>query len=113
MRGDQLAGQWPIIRAIEASPNALTVTEIAQREETGFRATYRNLEAPQASGSPLYTKRVNRANRWAFKDTFKFKIPPPFTLTELVSLYFYKDLIQVLKGIPFYDSLDSMGAFRE
>ena len=34
MRGDQLARQWRIIRAIEASPGGLTVTEIANREET-------------------------------------------------------------------------------
>lgn len=35
MRGDQLTRQWRIIRAIEASPNGLTGTEIAEREETG------------------------------------------------------------------------------
>jgi hypothetical protein len=29
MRGDQLARQWRVIRAIEASPNGLTVAEIA------------------------------------------------------------------------------------
>ena len=36
MRGDQLARQWRIIRAIEASPNGLTARAFAQREETGF-----------------------------------------------------------------------------
>ena len=50
MRGDQLAGQWRDIRAIEASPNGLTVTEIAQREETGIRTIYRDLEAFQPKG---------------------------------------------------------------
>ena len=52
MRGDQLARQWRIIRAIEASPNGLTVTEIAHREETGFRTVYRDLEALQPAGFP-------------------------------------------------------------
>jgi len=33
MRGDQLARQWRIIRGIEASPNGLTVTEIAARDD--------------------------------------------------------------------------------
>jgi predicted DNA-binding transcriptional regulator YafY len=108
MRGDQLARQWRIIRAIEASPNGLTVTEIAQREETGIRTIYRDLEALQAAGFPLYTEKVERATRWAFIDTFKFKIPPPFTLTELMSLYAYKDLVRVFKGTPFYDSIDSV-----
>ncbi|MDO8955500.1 MAG: hypothetical protein Q7W38_01455 [Deltaproteobacteria bacterium] len=48
MRGDQLARQWRIIRAIEASFNGLTVAEIAQREETGIRTIYRDLDALQA-----------------------------------------------------------------
>jgi predicted DNA-binding transcriptional regulator YafY len=87
MRGDRLARQWRIIRAIGASSNGLTVTEIAQREETGIRTIYRDLEALQAEGFPLYTERVERSNRWAFIDTFKFEIPPPFTLKELMSIY--------------------------
>jgi hypothetical protein len=112
MRGDQLARQWRIIRAIEASPNGLTVTEIAQREEPGIRTVYRDLEALQAAGFPLYTERVERASRWAFTDTFKFKIPSPFTPTELMSLYFckrlYKDINRILKGIPIFDIVDSI-----
>jgi predicted DNA-binding transcriptional regulator YafY len=104
MRGDQLARQWRVIRAIEASPGGLTVTEIAEREETGIRTIYRDLEALQAAGFPLYNEKVEHSNRWAFIDTFKFKIPPPFTITELMSLYVYRDLIRFLKGTPFYDS---------
>ncbi len=52
MRGDQLARPWRIIRAIEGSPNGLAVTEIAQREETGIRTIYRDLEALQAADFP-------------------------------------------------------------
>jgi hypothetical protein len=50
MRGDQLARQWRIIRAIEASPTGLTVAEIAKREETGIRTIYRDLEALHGNG---------------------------------------------------------------
>ena len=108
MRGDQLARQWRVIRAIEASANGLTVAEIANREETGIRTIYRDLEALQAAGFPLYTEKVDKANKWAFVDTYKFKIPAPFTLSELMSLYFYKDLVRVFKGTPFHDSIDSV-----
>ena len=52
MRGDQLARQWRVIRAIESSPNGLTVAEIAKREETGIRTIYRDLEALQPAGLP-------------------------------------------------------------
>ena len=60
MRGDQLARQWRIIRAIEASPNGLTATEIAQREETGIRTIYRDLEALQAAGFPYLLKELRK-----------------------------------------------------
>jgi predicted DNA-binding transcriptional regulator YafY len=93
MRGDQLGRQWRTIRAIEASPNGLTVTEIAQREETGIRTIYRDLEALQAAGFSLSTERDKRANRWAFRETSKSRPFPPFTLTEPGSLYSYRDLI--------------------
>ena len=63
MRGDQLARQWRVIRAIEASTSGLTVAEIAEREETGIRTIYRDLEALQAAGFPLYTEKVERASR--------------------------------------------------
>ena len=79
MRGDQLARQWRVIRAIESSSNGLTVAEIAKREETGLRSIYRDLEALQSAGFPLYTEKVDKANRWVFVDTYKFKIPAPFT----------------------------------
>jgi hypothetical protein len=101
MRGDQLVRQWQIVRAIEANPNGLTAAEIAQREENGFRTIYHDLEVLQSAGFPLYTGKIDWTNRWAFIGPFKSKIPPLFTLTGLISLYFYKDLIQVLKGIFF------------
>ena len=94
MRGDQPSRQWRVIRAIEASPNGLTVAEIAKREETEARAIYGGMEALQATRFRLCTERADRTNRWAFMDTFKFKIPPPFTLGEFISIYSYKDLVR-------------------
>jgi hypothetical protein len=105
MRGDQLSHRWRIIRAIKASPSGLKMAEIAQTEETGARTSYLDLEALPAASFLIYTERVERANRWAFIDTFKFKIPLPFTVTELISLYFYRDRVRVLKETPFHDSL--------
>ena len=84
MRGDQLTRQWRTIRAIGTAPSGLTVTEIAQREETGIRTIYRDLEALQAAGFSQYTERVEKANRWAFIDTFKFKIPSLFVFYSII-----------------------------
>jgi len=92
MRGDQLVRLWLVLRGIEASPNGLTAGDLANREETGKRIINQDLEALQAAGFPLYTEKVERATRWAFIDTFNFTIPPPFTKTEQMSLYFYRDI---------------------
>jgi len=58
MRGDQLARQWRVIRAIEASPNGLTVAEIAKREDSGIRTIYRDLEAQAAGFSFADTQKI-------------------------------------------------------
>jgi hypothetical protein len=94
MRGDQLARQRRIIRAIGTSPSRLALNEIAQRQETGIRTTYRDLEALQAADFPLYIERIDRSNRWALNTAFKLKIPAPFNLGELISTYSYKDLVR-------------------
>lgn len=108
MRGDQLARQWRIIKSIEASGKGLTVAELAERENIGVRTIYRDLVALQEAGFPLYTERVERASRWNFIDSYKFRIPPPFTLTELMSLHLYRDFVRVFRGTPFYDSLEEL-----
>jgi hypothetical protein len=70
MRGDQLARQWRIIREIEASPDGLAISEITNREEMGVRTIYRDPEALQIAGFPLYNEKVENANCWAFVDKF-------------------------------------------
>jgi hypothetical protein len=68
MRGDQPSRQWRVIRAIEASPNGLTVAEIAQREETGMRTIYRDLEAHHSPGHA----KARRAPRETFRVLLAF-----------------------------------------
>ncbi len=108
MRGEQLSRQWRILRIIEASTTGMTIAEIADLEDINIRTLYRDLEALQAAGFPLYCEKVEGANRWAFVDSFRFRLPQPFTQTELMALHMYADLARVFKGTPFYDSLDSL-----
>mgnify|MGYP000940684861 CR=1 FL=1 len=108
MRGDQLARQWRILRHIESSQYGLTVAELADIEGVGVRTAYRDLEALQEAGFPLYYERTDRVNRWTFVDAYKFQVPQPFTMTELMSLHLYGDLIRMFKGTAFHDSLESL-----
>ncbi len=108
MRGNQVIRQWRLLRHIEASSNGLTINELSELEGISLRTAYRDLEVLQEAGFPLHYKRVERANRWRFVDTYHFQLPLPFTLTELMSLYVYKDLIRMFRGTAFYDALESL-----
>lgn len=108
MRGEQLVRQWRILRTIEASRQGVTVAELAAAEGCHSRTIWRDLAAIQEAGFPLYSERDGSQNRYAFVEGYKFHFPVPFTLTELMSLYFYRDILQVFKDTVFYSSLDEL-----
>ena len=108
MRGDQLARQWRILRHIEASRTGLSVNDIVSLEGIHKRTAYRDLEALQAAGFPLFVEKAEGQTKWAFIDTYKFQVPQPFTTTELMSLHLYGDFIKVFKDTWYYDALESL-----
>ena len=108
MRGDQLARQWRVLRMIESQKQGATVAELAAREGCHPRTIWRDLTAIQAAGFPLYSERHGQKTRWGFVEGYKFHLPVPFTVTELMSLYFYRDILRVFKDTVFYESLDEL-----
>ena len=108
MRGDQLSRQWRILRQIEVSKNGLTAAEIAELGSVSHRTAYRDLDDLQLAGFPLFAEKGEKGNRWKFVEKYKFKVPQPFTFTELMSLHLSKDLFRVFKGTVFFESLESL-----
>ena len=72
------------------------------------RTIRRDLDALELTGFPLYTEEIDGESRWMMMNAFKHAPSIPFTLTELLSLYFSRDLLKVLKGTPFYESIESI-----
>ena len=72
------------------------------------RTVYRDLEALQFAGFPVYTEKGEGKNLWSVLDTLKHHIPIPFSLPELMALYFGSDILKVFKGTFFHDSLESL-----
>ena len=107
-RGDQLGRQWRIIQTLISSRKGKSASELAQELECHPRTLYRDLEALQVAGFPIYTERSGGKNLWSLLDTVKHQIPVPFTLTELMALYFGRDMLKVFKDTVFYDSLESL-----
>ena len=107
-RGDQLSRQWRIIQTLISSRYGKSVSNLAQDLNCHTRTVYRDLEALQAAGFPVYTDKVAGKNVWSLLDTAKHSIPIPFNLTELMALYFSRGMMGALKDTVFYDSLVSL-----
>jgi predicted DNA-binding transcriptional regulator YafY len=107
-RGDQLARQWKIIQTLISSRMGKSATDLAERLECGWRTVYRDLEALQAAGFPLYSEKMDGKSIWSLLDTAKNNMPIPLNLTELMALYFSRGMMGALKDTVLYDSLESL-----
>ena len=108
MRGDQLSRQWRVLRQIESSRSGLTAAEIAGFGAVSLRTAYRDLDALQLAGFPLYAEKGESGQRWKFVDSYRFNVPQPFTFTELMSLHLSRDLFKIFEGTVYFESLDSL-----
>ena len=107
-RGDQLGRQWKIIRRLIAAQKGTSVKDLAADLDCHPRTVYRDLEALQVAGFPVYNERVGNKSLWALLDSAKHLIPVPFNVTELMALYFSRDMLKTLKETIFYDALESL-----
>ncbi len=108
MRGTQLARQWKILRLIESRKRGITGTELANELEVPLRTIYRDFEAIQEAGFPIYTDRVGKNSYWKLLDTFKKDFPFPLTITELMALHMSRDLLSIFQGTVFHESIESL-----
>jgi predicted DNA-binding transcriptional regulator YafY len=89
-----------VTRAIDASPNGLTVTEIAQRGGTGIRTIYRDLEALQAAvfPHPCHAKAQSMPSQI-------FRLLLSFLDIFLAASHSIRKMIKEFSGIPSLRSL--------
>ncbi len=107
-RGDQLARQWKIIQTLIASRRGKAVGELAQMVECHTRTVYRDLEALQEAGFPVTTERDGHRMVWSLLESTRHSVPIPFSLPELMALYFGRSMVRPLKGTVFHDALESL-----
>ena len=70
-RGDQLARQWKIIQTLISSRQGKSAADLASEIECHPRTLYRDLEALQVAGFPIYTEKVEGKNLWSLLDTLR------------------------------------------
>jgi predicted DNA-binding transcriptional regulator YafY len=107
-RGDQLSRQWKIIQYLMASHGGKTAVQLAEALECHPRTTYRDLEALQGAGFPLYTEQRDGRTHWSMLDADRHQMPLPLSLTELMALYFSRNMLEVLHGTAIHDSLTGL-----
>ena len=103
-----MARQWKIVKLIEGRESGLTVEDLANKLETPVRTIYRDLEALQESGFPLYSEIIEKRAFWKFVEGYRRSVPIPMTVTELVALHVSRDLLRVFDGTIFHDSIESL-----
>ncbi|MDR1397548.1 MAG: WYL domain-containing protein [Desulfarculales bacterium] len=109
MRGDYLARQWRIIKAIAAASQGLTASQLADSEQVQLRTVYRDLESLQSAGFPLYSKRDGRSTKWFLVDPVKGKgLPAPYTVAEIIALWLAKNLLHNMPDPALHTALDSL-----
>ncbi len=107
MRGDQITRHWRILQQLAVSHFGKTAKEIAETGSVSLRTAYRDIQDLTLAGFPIYSEKDGKAERFKFIESYKFKIPEPFTTIELLSLELSGDLFNVFKGTVFHDSLET------
>ena len=109
MRGDFLARQWRIIKAIASANQGFTASQLAESEGVELRTVYRDLESLQSAGFPLYGKKEGRSTKWFLVDPVKGKgLPAPYTVGEIIALWLAKNMLAKLPDASLYQALDSL-----
>jgi len=106
MRGDQLARQWQLIQRLARSRAGLGLDELAAELGCVRRTVYRDLDALMYAGFPLVSERREGRVYYRFLDSFGLG-DVPFTTDEVLALAFSEDLLRVLEGTVFHDSIRS------
>lgn len=107
MRGDQLGRQWKLLQILLKRRQGARASELAAELSTPKRNVYRDLEALQAGGFPIYNDPQGRESYWKVTDTFRQTTPVPFAPRELMALEVARKLIRPLSGTVFQEAIEA------
>ncbi len=106
MRGDQLARQWQLIQRLAKSRYGVGLDDLADDLGVVRRTVYRDLDALMLAGFPLVSEKREGRVFYRFLESFKLG-DVPFTPDEILAFAFSEDLLRVLEGTVFHDSIRS------
>lgn len=114
-RNQEIMRQWNLLRSVEAARYGLTVPQLAADAGVTVRTTYRDLQALQEVGFPLFQDDRDGHKVWKLDDApFRRLGQLGFSLSELCALYLSRRLVEALTGVPFQAALQAaFGKFEQ
>jgi predicted DNA-binding transcriptional regulator YafY len=106
VRGDQLARQWRLIQRLARSRYGVGLDDLAEDLGCVRRTVYRDLDALMFAGFPVVSEKRDGRVLYRFLETFQLG-DTPFTADEVLALAFGEDLLRILEGTVFHDSIRS------
>ncbi len=106
MRGDQLSRQWKLIQRLAKSRYGCAVDDLASELDCVRRTVYRDLDALMYAGFPITSEKRDGRVFYRLLDGFQLG-DTPFTADEVLALAFGEDLLRILEGTVFHDSIQS------
>jgi len=106
LRGDQLARQWQLIQHLGHHRFGVGLESLAGELGVVRRTVYRDLDALQYAGFPVTSEKRDGRVFYSLLDSFKLG-DTPFTTDEILALAFSEDLLRILEGTVFHDSIRS------
>lgn len=108
-RHDQVVRQWKLLRRLERAPAGLSVSELAGGDDSAAqRAVYRDLEALQAAGFPLFSEEHAGQRCWCLTEPFRTQRALPVAPSELLALRGARSALQHFAQTPFFEGLQSL-----
>lgn len=104
-RGDQISRQWQILQILEARRMGVSVPELAAELDCNVRNIYRDMEALEIAGFPIYSEKDDGVERWKFVEGYKHKMPIPLEMTEIMALVIARDQLKAFEGTVFSGAL--------
>ncbi len=109
-RNAQVARIYTILDLLEGAPHGLTVAELWDRvkdrgHEVSRRTVYRDLEALNDAGFPLFSEGADESARWKLERDARVAQYLVLSARELFALYLARESLMSLKGTVFYQDL--------
>lgn len=83
----------------------VSVPDLAAELDSNVRSVYRDMEALELAGFPIFNEEADGVERWKFIEGYKHKIPIPLEMTEIMALVIACDHLKVFDGTVFSGSL--------